>query len=157
MSRRLFTALTGIGLPSTAGGTQDVVRQYVGDAYQEFYKRKEDEQRAKDEKRRAEEAAKHEKYMQAVREKVKAGEMVGGEELVDLCRELKVDIHPRTVGMIRKRVSVINHEQARVSGRGPINGAYSLYKECRAKLGGTVVQDSRFDPAKLFVAGGTGA
>ena len=50
-------------------------------------------------------------------------------------RSLGIDIHPRTVGTLRKRVNWIGDSGARVTGKGGLpDGVWSLYHDVRAKL-----------------------
>jgi len=56
-------------------------------------------------------------------------------QLIDLAKHLGIEIHSRTIGMLRKRVVSLNSSSARIRGKGlPSNSPYSLYKQCRNLL-----------------------
>lgn len=134
-SRRLFTAITGIDLPKTNAGTREVLRAFIGEESALAF---EEEVRLAKEAREAEhvakEAAKRDAYLSTIKAKFLAGGGVNGDELVDLARSLGIEIHPRSVGMLRKRVVWICEDKARIYKGGPIDSAYELYKEVKEAM-----------------------
>jgi hypothetical protein len=135
--RALFTAFTGVELPNTVAGTDAAFRKYIGhERYEAFLQGRRDEREAKEQQRLADKAAERQKRIDAIAAKVKQGEYVSGDDLVDLLRHLEIDIHPRTVGTLRKRVVEIKADQARIRGRGLPNGMYHLYQAAQLKLAG---------------------
>ncbi len=137
-SRRLFQDLTGLKLPPTVSGTDQAVREYVGNEAIDA----EDERIAKDRRDGLERDAAIKKMacdkrISAISAKVAGQEVhnlpagaIDGDELIDLARHLGIEMHPRTVGMIRKRLSWINSNQAGCRGKGPIQNAFVVYRAC---------------------------
>lgn len=72
--------------------------------------------------------------------RIKNDEMVSGDELVDAARHLGIEVHIRTIGMLRERVKSINSGQAKITGERSIgNSGYELYSAVRGKAGGAAV------------------
>lgn len=125
--RTLFTDLTGIELPPTSGGTFEVVSQYLGDFYTAKVKEEEEErERLEQEKVEKERLAKT-KELERIKAAVVADTGISGDELVYLARAVGVEVHPRTVGMLRKRVVEIKEGAARIYGKGDTGLAHRVY------------------------------
>lgn len=133
--RALLGTLHGVQLPPGAGATHDAVRALVGPSWDVWENEKrEAAERAENEKREAAEV-KERARIDVLKVKIAAGESVTGDELADVGRSLGIDIHPRTVGTLRKRVNWIGDSGARVTGKGGLpDGVWSLYHDVRAKL-----------------------
>lgn len=132
-SRRLFTAITGIVLPSTVGGTDKALQEYAGVEIGAYRAAKQAERDAKESAEKAKEDAKYRERIDKVIGLVRGGEMVEAEQLIDLVRHLGIDVHPRTIGAIRTHVVTIGPEGARVYKRktkAP-QSMYSVYKQCQ--------------------------
>jgi hypothetical protein len=126
--RKLFKIVTGIELPNGSNDTREAVIKWVGqDKIDALNKAKEDEKAAE----RAIEAQKEAERINNIKDKVIKDESITGDELVDLARSLNIEIHSRTVGMLRNRVRGINSSQARISGKSTGNSPWQLYKQVK--------------------------
>ena len=117
ISRRLFTALTGVDLPKTIEGTYEAIEQYAGSKLAEYAGRVEAE---KAKKKRAEEQEQKEKEaaeFTRLRKAAMQNDQLSADELVDLARLLGVEVHPRTIGMMRKRVHWVTSDQLAYTGK----------------------------------------
>lgn len=137
--RALFTGLTGCRLPATAGGTREAVRQYIGaDRFDAYYAALEADREAQERARHDAQESKGRAAVERMAETVKAGRPIDGDSLATLARSLGFDLHPRTVGTLRKRVVSIGPDGGRVTGRGFLpDTIWRLYREVREKLAGT--------------------
>ena len=137
-TRALFATVTGIKLPATVGGTMAAIAEYVGeegakaiaDARQAYEERTAREREA----READIAAKHAKRIETIKTDILGGRPVSGEDLIDIARHLEIDVHPRTVGMVRNRVISISDGSARISGVGLSDSAWRLFRLVKAML-----------------------
>lgn len=134
--RKLFTALTGCQLPSGANATRDALREYIGAERQDVYYAA--RQAAADAKVQAKQEADEQRERErlaAIVGKVKADEGIDGSQLADLARSMGIDLHPRTVGTLRKRVVSITSNGGRVTGRGHLpSTVWNLYRQVRAQV-----------------------
>lgn len=143
--RAMFKQLTGVSLPATMAGTREAVRQFIGaETFDRMGQlRDADRERAQQEKHdkiKADAAARMSKIIAEASDRVRAGDYIDGDTLVTLCRHLGIEVHPRTVSMLRKRVRSISAEQARIVGRDTGPMPYRLYQQCAKKL--AVVENS---------------
>jgi hypothetical protein len=138
-SRALFEAVTGLKLPGTVKGTWEAVKAYAGpeiDAYEAARDaERQAEQAAADAKAEAERAA----WFATVAERVRNDQPISGADLCEACRELSIEVHPRTAGMIRESwLSVNTTEGARKPGRNGkashTNTPFRLYQQCKAVI-----------------------
>lgn len=139
-SRAMLAELTGIVLPATVGGTRQAIRQHCGESYcaAEDSAREKAEREARETAERKESeraAAELEQRLQGHRETVCSGEAISGESLLELARSLGIDVHPRTAGMLRKRVAWVEaHRNARW-GKAHLPGSVcELYRRCQELL-----------------------
>lgn len=136
LCRRIFCAVTGLTLPGTVSGTNQVVCEYVGqqviDKYeQNLLQEKEAEENARVAKRRQE----FEAWVAKVTADVIADEMISGDDLATLCRHLNIELHPRTIGTLRNRVHLIKSDTGRCTGRGHLpTTVFAAYRSCRKSL-----------------------
>lgn len=121
--RKAFHGLTGIKLPAGANATRDAVREWIGE---EFVAAKEAEAASsraaaeyENERKRAEA---HATAMDRL--KAKFSEGLTGEELLELARHVGIDVHPRTAGMLKRRIAWIGDGTARVRGKGGAGDAF---------------------------------
>jgi hypothetical protein len=142
--REIFEWETGIKLPPTSQASQAALREYLGE--EKVAESQRQRTAAKLEKENAEAAKKeaaHAATMLRIMEKIERDVEVPGESLIDVARYLKVDeyyeIHPRTIGTIRKRVVTIKSGQSRVYGTvggkkqaGVPSTVYALYNVVRS-------------------------
>lgn len=99
VSRALFTAETGITLPKTQRDSLRVLTEYVG------ADKVAASDRAKDEAEADATAEREQNRIRSIIERFQVGSAITGTELVDVARALGADIHPRTVGQLRDKVS----------------------------------------------------
>ena len=137
MTRRLFAALTGIKLPATVQMTHAVMLDYLGrdrvaaiDAKREAERVA--EETAKRDKREADKAAR----LERIKQQMVADTAIGGDELLDIARTLGIDVHPRTAGMLKRRVNSIRRGQAGIVKGGSVQAAFDLYKQCLVLFAG---------------------
>lgn len=129
--RKIFTEETGVNLPNGANETRQVVASWIGEDKLDAYH----QEKADKEKRIADEkAAKEAARLNVIHQKVRDDIPIDGDSLVDLCRYLGVELHPRTAGTLRKRVVEINSTAASVrkikQASGLSNEPYKAYVEC---------------------------
>lgn len=128
-TRKLFVAITGIQLPVTSGGTEAALMASewgpLMQAYWDEVQRRSDEEAAR---KKAEREAKELKAVLAALDLVRANEPVSGDSLVDVSRFLGIELHPRTIGTLRKRIGSIKDGQCRVYGRRVPDGVWAAYK-----------------------------
>lgn len=105
ISRQLFTDVTGVTLPPTVGGTQAIVRAYVGDELWNRYFAAREAERLQVEQEKAD-AAKliEDQRLASIKSRFLANEYIKGAEFVDLAKSLEVSIHPRTIGVLREKI-----------------------------------------------------
>lgn len=133
--RKFFKEVTGIELPNGSTATYDAVANFVGkDKIDAIFKAKADQKRAEEEKKAAKEAERIEKLKQLIEN----DKPVTGDDLVDVARSLNIEIHPRTVGMLRKRVTSINSSQGMVRGKDTGDSPFNLYRQVRNAIQTTV-------------------
>lgn len=71
--------------------------------------------------------------LESIVAKVANCQLVSGDELMDLARHLGVSVHPRTAGMIRKKVDRLHNRGAAIHGKKSqtnINSAVQVYVDC---------------------------
>lgn len=133
-SRRLFSDLTGIALPPTVAGTDTVFQAYCGAEIDAEHERKRIEQEAKESAAREAEQRKRDERKAKLSAKVAANESIPGDDLAELCGMLGIELHPRTIGTLRKRVRSINSQSATIVGKGLSDAAYHAYLSCAAAV-----------------------
>lgn len=142
ITRNLFTGITGIALPRGQGATDAILADYFGESLVAYRDKQDTERRAKADARQAVEDAekakadaKEAERMAGVESRCRAGENVGGDELVDLCRKLGVFVHPRSVKLWRDKIAAICLTSGRVYGKQTsTQTAVCAYRDCQAKL-----------------------
>lgn len=72
--------------------------------------------------------------LEGIRQRIAAKGEVSGRELLDAASTLAIAVAPQTVGMIRKRVETIDYQRAQITGKGNIDSAFRLYRECYETL-----------------------
>lgn len=135
-SRRLFSALTGIKLPSTVKGTKEAVHSYMGQELDDYFAAKEAERVEKARAKSEKEAQRQKESLAASLKALKNKERLGPEQLIEVARHLGVNIHPRTVGAIRKHLIEISDYITRVrkqKTRMP-QTVWGVYRECLKKV-----------------------
>lgn len=135
ITRRLFTDLTGIVLPSTVSGTKQALREYVGtDVYDGYYTEIEEvraaDRRAREEAAQEANALRVEKLKRAIADDTP----VSGDELLDVARAVGIEVHPRTAGTLRRRVVEIQSGCGRVRGGQAPDSVWSLYRRVKAAV-----------------------
>lgn len=133
-SRGLFERVTGLNLPKTVGGTKQVVEEYAGEALTEYRRRKIEAREAKEEAEKAKEEAKRREYIDELKHLVEKGDGISGDDLVELCRALNVHVAPATIGMLRKRISLVWEDRYSFHGKRPNRPPCYLYRECKEAL-----------------------
>lgn len=128
-SRRMLESVLGIALPPTVGGTRDAIREYLGEFWDNWHAARKAEYAAAAEERERKRLQEIHDKRDKLREKFIGTRTVSGDEPADLARYLGIDVHPRTVSMLRKRVKWINGEQASISGNGHVDSAFRLYRQ----------------------------
>ncbi len=134
-TRKLFFNLTGIKLPSTQRDTNTVLRSYIGEAYcieQERLK-----QEAKDNEAAAKRQAadiQYAKEIDAIRCAFLLNKPIGGGSLVMLAEDMGIFVHPRTKGLLRRRVVEIQRGTARVKKGGSCQSAHLLWNLVESEL-----------------------
>ena len=142
ITRKLFHAITGVKLPPSCAATLTAVDAYFGEALTAYRTELRIQQEAKNAERakvaqekREREAAANAARLEAVTERCKAGEMVTGDELVDLCRHLGVFVHPRSVRLWRDKITQVGDGTGRKYGKKTsMDSAFAAYDACREKL-----------------------
>lgn len=133
--RSMFTELTGVQLPKDHTGTVDTVRAYVGqDTYDAIRKEQEAMRLALVEETRRKEAEQQSAWIEKTVAALRSDEFVSGDDLVEFARYKGIEVHPRTVGMIRKRVRFIRSCEARVVGKSDAQSAFSVHKQVLSTL-----------------------
>lgn len=146
-SRKLFTDVTGVSLPKTVKGTQAAVAGYCGEQIAAYRAALHAEHQRQEAQRLAAENAKQAVIIAGIETRIIAGDFVSGDELVQIARHLEIEIHPRTVGTLRKRVVQVKAEQARITGRGYApSSIYELYREVADTLKATDEPPEACDP-----------
>ncbi len=133
-TRKLFFNLTGIKLPPTQRDTDTVLRGYIGEAYcveQERLRQEEKDAKEAERVRLRDEA--EAKRIESIKRAFLLNKDIDGEQLVSLAKALNIDVPGRTAGMVRKKISGINGNYARTSGKN-INSAFRLYHEVKNVL-----------------------
>lgn len=134
-TRSLFFGITGIALPSTNRETDAVVRAYCGaETVARIEAQQKNERNAADTAKRLETQRKIDARKATLSAKVAANESIPGDDLAELCGMLGIELHPRTVGMLRKRVRSINANSASIVGKGLSNAAYHAYMNCATAI-----------------------
>lgn len=114
-TRRLFTDVTGIDLPSTVSGTKQVIENYCGDALRQYREARDAERDAKEAAARAKEKEAAARLLADAEARVLACSGVTGGAVVDLCRRYGIDLPPQTIGCLRRRVVSIAGDGEHVS------------------------------------------
>lgn len=132
----LIAVTNGLVLPGDAvdfGFTQTEI-----DASHASYEQRAERERGERAKRELErqqaELERQAKYIGESRNSILSNSPVNGDTLVDVARSLSINVHPRTVGMLRKRVVCVNCDVGRITGKGSIQSAFSLYRQCQKIL-----------------------
>ncbi len=131
MYREVFTMLTGKALPKNATDTAAAMVAYVGkDKIDAIFEKKDADKAAKDKVVKDKEDSR----VQGIKDKIEKGEPVNGHDLVDAAKSVGVEIHPRTVRMLRDRVNEISNEKGKIIGADVGNSPFDTYKVVRAKI-----------------------
>jgi len=143
LSRRLFSNLFGVQLPATVSGTREAIRQYVGAETWDRMEREEAEGiRASEERLTAEkqQAADDEDFaeFERIAPLIRADKQISGNDLVFMARHLNVEIHPRTVGTLRRYIVAVNSCSSKVHKGHRGGKAYAVYEACQRTLTETV-------------------
>ena len=134
-SRRLFTGLTGLPLPSGVKESRLAVVDYLGqDVYCNYIQGLQDARDAKEEAKRQAEAQEVAERVRAILDKIRENQQVDGDELVVAANAVGVHVHPRTVGTLRKRVYWITSDRAAMVGKRLPNSVYQVYRAVQAEL-----------------------
>ncbi len=162
VSRALFTAETGIALPKTQRGSLAVLTGYVG-AEKVDADRRAKEQAEADRKGEAER-----KRIGCIVERFRGGATITGAELVDAAHSFGADIHPRTIGVLCRKVSAIKRDGTAAARPGTSLNGNTIWPLIRLVLAGTdepaadaMPDDTHADDAtqavaeSLFRPGGT--
>ena len=132
--RALFAELTGITLPRTTGATKAALIDYIGrETFDAYARRREQECRAEEEAKCAAEQARQDERLAGILRDLRQGEDVTGPELVDAARALGIDVHPRTVGTLRRRVRLAGASGISYVGARLPSSVAILYRTARAK------------------------
>ena len=133
LSRKAFTELTGIRLGTNRANTVAGIREFVGaDNYAAHLAKCAANDLAAKETEAREAAEAKAAEVKAILAKFSDG--ITGDELVTLAYHFSIEIHPRTVSMLRKRVTWIKGEQAHVTGKGNIGEAWGVYARVSAAI-----------------------
>ena len=82
--------------------------------------------------REAEEEARAEAGVVDACQRIARGERVDSEELESALKRLSIEVHPRTIGMLRRRLSWIAQGRAAYNGGRPISdNVFSLYRKAQ--------------------------
>jgi hypothetical protein len=122
--RKLFALVTGIELPDGSNATREAVAAYIGS---EKFVALEAERAAVDAAKEQKRIEEHKARMDSLAARLDDG--IGGDELLELARHLNIDVHPRTAGMLRRRVWIIKDGTASVRKGGSVQSAFKVYKE----------------------------
>lgn len=134
-SRALFEEATGISLGKSDASAKIALEAYVGaDVIEARTQRLRSEYQARQQAAAEKEAKRRAEYIAALTTAIKADVAIEGTDLVEIARECGVEIHPRTVGTLRKRVLSINSCSARIRGKQLPNSVYGLYRQVRDYL-----------------------
>lgn len=133
-TRSLFFGITGIALPSTNRETDAVVRAYCGEVCARIEEQQAAEREAKEKEKALAEQKKRDARKAQLSAKVAANESIPGDDLAELCGMLGIELHPRTVGMLRKRVRSINAHSASIVGKGLSDAAFHAYLNCATAI-----------------------
>jgi hypothetical protein len=134
-SRRLFTAITGVTLPSTVGGTRQAIAAHLGKIYTDYFADQEAERAKKETAEREQEAEQEKQRIDAIIADIRNGQAIDGEDLTDVAKHIGVSVHPRTIGTLRKRVYSITAQQAGFRGRSRLpNTVFEVFRAVAAKL-----------------------
>lgn len=149
-TRKLFTTITGVDLGKTNASAVAAVRQWIGeDVCQAIEARKAQEDREAAEKIEAEQKAADAKRLDAIVKEMRENAPISGEDLIFAARAYEVEISPRTVGMIRKRIHGIRSGNASVTGKGDIENAFRAYRMVE-RAAGIVRQPAEAEPASTL-------
>lgn len=85
------------------------------------------------EKEKEQEEKRYVEYIDSLKMKVKNDEQISGSDLVELAKYLKIDIHGRTAGYLKKNVVGVNSYTAKVLGRKSYS-QFDIYKQVKESL-----------------------
>lgn len=143
ISRQIFLDLFDVQLPATVSGTREAIRRYVGAETWDRMEREEaegiraSEERLTAEKQQAaddEDAGEFERIAPLIR----ADKQISGDDLVFMARQLNVEIHPRTVGTLRRYIVAVNSGSSKVHKGHRGGKAYDVYTSCQRMLAETI-------------------
>ena len=129
-SRKAFAAITGIDLPYSVHGTDSAIRAYVGEVAAQEDSRLQKEREAELIEKLEQQKRNDELAFSAIRSSMLANTPIEGGQLLFAARQLNIDVHPRTAGLLRHRIHTINKDTARIHGRGNSGQAFKVYGEC---------------------------
>ena len=82
----------------------------------------------------AEKKAEWERHIASVSQNVRDDKEITGSDLLDLCRELGVEVHLRTQGSMLKNLVSIHGSGARIRGKSDTTLIWRAYRSCVAIL-----------------------
>lgn len=133
LSRALFAAVTGLTLPKGEHATDAAIEAYCGaEAVAAVRAQRQAAADERTRKEREENEAIAAKELACIKSRFGTG--ITGDELLTLARHLGVEVHPRTAGMIRKRIVSIANGSARISGKRVTDDAWACWRACEAAL-----------------------
>lgn len=137
-SRRLLESLYDVKLPPQNGMTREVVRELIGHDFINEKIRIQTERIEQEERERQEKEEKEfQSYIEPVLERIKRDECVNGDELLNACKHLEIDVPIRTKGAF-SRIQQINSYQSRsyaTRAKNPLpSSCYKFYRTCRQIL-----------------------
>lgn len=138
-TRRLFTELTGIELPSTVSGTKAAIdASEYGPAVAACRQARQDERDQEDHERAEKEREKQSAEIARLEDCVRQNEEIDGTELLLLCRHHGIEVNPRSAGMWKSRIVSIIDDRCRMycrKGQGrDATSAHVAYRELKSIL-----------------------
>lgn len=116
-------------------GFTDEQRQESIRLGEEKRKKKEEERQKRFEEQRQEEERKRLAYIESAKEKIRKDIFISGEDLLEVARSIGIDVHPRTVSVLRKKVYSINSYTGSVCrSLSSYRGARLVYKQVKECL-----------------------
>lgn len=139
-TRHMFHLATGIKLASTVKETNSQLRNYIGEDYcLEQERLKAEAERTAQEAKEKQKQVEQEKLASSIKDKITKNEEISGNELVTIAYHYEIEMHPRTVGMIYKRVWLIKDGSARITKGGSVQSAFGVYNQVKAMILGNGV------------------
>ena len=135
-SRMVFERTTGLKLPASSTATSKFIAEYVGsDIVDASRKAREDAANAFEKAREEKRAEAHASNIARITLTIVSAGRISGDDLIDIARHLGIDVHPRTVGSIRRNLIWIEQGQAQITNRKfDTHSAHNLLREVRAQI-----------------------